>query len=655
MGPHFLEEAGPGGGLWHTAARGAIRVVAACLLAAWLAGGLRDAAAAERVTVVEDGAARMALIAGSVPGPVAELQKYLKMICGAELPVARAREGARGVLVGLASDFPWLALEDVEGLGPEGFILRSEGGNLLMVAAGELGVRHAVVTFLHSLGCRWFFPGQTWEVVPQARTIAGTWDERQVPDFGFQRRIWYGFGAYPPCARDWEEWNRHNRMGGPIAVSIGHTWHGLDPEKDFQEHPDWFALVEGERRNSKPCYSHPEVIQRAIQAALAQAAAGRQMISESPPDGLGYCECERCLAVCQGAEPRRSRGVLFATRPDGVVVSVTSETLFNFVNRIAQAVAEQYPDTLIGCYAYSAYSHPPSFDLHPNVYVQTTTAFRRTDMSLEEQIEAFGRKARHVGIREYYSVFQWDWDYPNPGKMTPARLAADLSSFHAKGITAINAEASNNWAARGLGYYVASRLMWDTEADVQAIVRDFYQKAFGPAAPAMERYYVRWYGPSAAALGAEVTREPQEPFEGRTGRPTLEALRAAYADLDEAARLVAGVPGCRERVDHLRMYLHYLVLRRRLDEAAATGDRQRILDAIRDETVFGGRLTYTNMVHSRPLIGKAFLRRFRRFREQLAGVPEAADGGAWRQVGEPPGRDELRQLWEQDRAALGIP
>ena len=38
------------------------------------------------------------------------------------------------------------------------------------------------------------------------------------------------------------------------------------------------------------------------------------------------------------------------------------------------------------------------------------------------------------------------------------------------------------WGPRGIGYYVGARLLWNVEEDPKALVADFYQKAFGPAA-----------------------------------------------------------------------------------------------------------------------------------------------------------------------------
>lgn len=135
----------------------------------------------------------------------------------------------------------------------------------------------------------------------------------------------------------------------------------------------------------------------------------------------------------------------------------------------------------------------------------------------------------------------------------------------------------------------------------------------------------------------------------------VESLRAAYRDLDEAAGLVPPDSEWRTRIDQLRMYAHYLVLRYRLHRAGESGDRDAIIAAIRAETVFGGRLTDTHLIHARPLLGKAFLRRFRKHEKLLEGVVEAGEGGkGWRQVGEPPTPEELARLWEEDRRELGL-
>ncbi|MCE9532063.1 MAG: DUF4838 domain-containing protein [Planctomycetes bacterium] len=608
--------------------------------------------ASPAVAITKDGLPLLPIIAGSVKEPVEELKRYLKEISGAEFRVEKPAKESGGIYVGLAADFPSLKIEEPAKLAAEGFVLKTDGANIYLIGHEALGVRHAVTTFLHRLGCRWFFPGQVWEVIPRQKTIEIACDVRQAPSFAIDRRIWYGFGAYAPCAKDLTEWNRHNRMGGPVDIKLGHTWFGIDAKKDFVDHPEWFALVDGQRKASKPCYSHPDVIKRAIKYALDQASGGASMISMSPPDGLGYCECERCMAVCRGGGPYKKHSTTFAKRPDGVLINVTSETLFSCVNQVAAAVAEKHPKTLIGCMAYSAYSHPPSFRMHPNVFLQVTTGFRRTDLTLEEQLTAFKKQECRAGIYDYFSVYQWDWDASSgKKKLAPDKLQESLRFYHKNGVSSINAESSNNWAPRGLSYYLAAQLMWDVNADVKALLRDFYEKAFGPAAGAMERYYVHWYGGAAAGMG-EVVDET-----GDAKEPPLdqEKLTVLFKDLDDACQKAKDRPDCIARIDHLRIYLHYLTLRLRTQQVGQGKDEKAILEAIRAETEFGGRLTYTNMLHSRALLGGGFLRRFKPFEKILDNVPEAkaADKG-WRKIGTPPTHDEIEKLWAEDKAALGV-
>src|SRR5439155_6134630 len=46
-----------------------------------------------------------------------------------------------------------------------------------------------------------------------------------------------------------------------------------------------------------------------------------------------------------------------------------------------------------------------------------------------------------------------------------------------------------HWATEGLNYYVVARLHWDPTANVDAIIDDYCQSGFGPAAKTMRRYY----------------------------------------------------------------------------------------------------------------------------------------------------------------------
>ena len=60
------------------------------------------------------------------------------------------------------------------------------------LARRSAGHPHAVWDFLHRLGYRQFFPGETWEVVPSAPDLGLAVDARERPSF-HARRIWYNW------------------------------------------------------------------------------------------------------------------------------------------------------------------------------------------------------------------------------------------------------------------------------------------------------------------------------------------------------------------------------------------------------------------------------------------------------------------------------
>jgi hypothetical protein len=183
----------------------------------------------------------------------------------------------------------------------------------------------------------------------------------------------------------------------------------------------------------------------------------------------------------------------------------------------------------------------------------------------------------------------------------------------------------------------------------------------------MERYYARWLGegvrvsPAAGATIADraaATAVPQDELglaQMDKAAFNHDSLKAAFSDLDAAARQVKDMPAHKARVDQIRLYALYLSLRIRLDEAGKTGDPAAIRAAVEAETVFGARLLNTHMIHVRPLIGKAFHRRFKAYESQLKGLPEWPEGNSMEGWGkgyrvprdDVPDEAEIEKLWAE--------
>ncbi|MGA2497298.1 MAG: DUF4838 domain-containing protein, partial [Tepidisphaeraceae bacterium] len=191
---------------------------------------------------------------------------------------------------------------------------------------------------------------------------------------------------------------------------------------------------------------------------------------------------------------------------------------------------------------YNQHCEPPAFALEPNVYVQLTHGFIRGRYTFDELADLWPAKCRRMGFYEYFSVYLWDHDMlPGGVGANIAALRTRIAAHAAHGATSIDAESGDNWGPHGRGYYVANKLMWDPKADAGTILDDFYQRAFGPAAPAMKRYYER-FDPGNEPLMSE------------------SLLAEGFRDVQEAATLAIDRPDVQARLHDLKHYLRFVQL-----------------------------------------------------------------------------------------------
>jgi hypothetical protein len=105
--------------------------------------------------------------------------------------------------------------------------------------------------------------------------------------------------------------NAYMKAGGR-NVGINWKWHFhtfiklIPPEKYYAEHPEYFALVNGKRTvtdskspGNQLCTSNPNIIREvaANLIAVLDAEPEIELITLSPNDSGGFCECEKCRAL----------------------------------------------------------------------------------------------------------------------------------------------------------------------------------------------------------------------------------------------------------------------------------------------------------------------------------------------------------------------
>jgi len=475
---------------------------------------------------------------------VADASDALSVVTGAQFAVRQ--ESAPGGITLVRTNQGGVPEADVarlKGKGPEAFLIRSaDTATLTIVANADSGLVNGLYDYLRRVGCRWFFPGDAWAVLPKKRDITLKLDEVVVPAFRMRSFAGTGgFGGATPVdpgrtmAGRWDTWKRRNGFGGEFALG-GHTYEAFNTAHRaiLEAHPEYLALVDGKRGpwsvTGKLCVSNPELVELYVQDRLALfrrhvalAPEGPQSfaISVDPSDGGGFCECDRCRRIGSGSP---------------------SDQAFYLANQVAKAVSSEMPGRRVSLYAYLDHAAVPTIPLEPNVYVSVIPeALQRTGLSAEEFIAAWREKVGKLSLYTYWSIPDWNADLPTFDFTTTPREKIRYWNEH--GIEGVNFETTFSSGAMGIGLYLASRLLWEPNVDDRALLDEFYELAFATARTPMRRMLERW----AKAF----TLSDYEL--GLAYRDLAEAKKAAQRRADVLRRIA----DYQEYVDYIARWLEY--------------------------------------------------------------------------------------------------
>ncbi|MFW6059620.1 MAG: DUF4838 domain-containing protein, partial [Phycisphaeraceae bacterium] len=446
---------------------------------------------AQGALLVEDGQPRAAIVLPAEPDALEqqaadELVAHIEKISGAALPVLTgeaAPEGQTPIRLGGAAD---AALEDAvreQGDNPSAFALVATDADIAIRGLSPEGTLFGAYELLEQLGVRWYHPGELGTVIPEAQTLAlETQRTVQVPSMDY-RRLQHITGG---------DWPQRVRLGGE-ARSTGA--HGIPPfkggargKRHFEENPEYFALVNGERIMRQVCVSNPEVVKLTTEAVRQQLENNPDLkyVGMGPNDGGGYCECENCKALDQGVyDPLRD------------AESMTDRYIW-FFNQVLENLEDEHPDLHIVWYVYAAHMMPP--EIEPNERIVgvfapiTLDRIRGMDNPMSPDrhilrwlIDAWAEtNPNEMYFRGYYNNLAC----PQFPLSQVDRIRTETPAFYEKGIRAMRVEAIRPaWSAHTPSLYLAARLMWDVNTDVDALLDEFYDKFYGPASEPMGGYH----------------------------------------------------------------------------------------------------------------------------------------------------------------------
>jgi len=535
--------------------------------------GMPGTAAAELLLAEAGQTGYAVVVAADAAAPektaAAELAAYLKKITGAEFAIMpRADAAGRPVIAvgpgAAATVAPDLDLSKAgeHGLGDDGIVLESVGKNLVLTgAAGATrGTIYAVYEFLErACGVRWWTP--TAETVPSRPTLAVTLEPtRYVPPFVYREA--FGTAIRPYAYETTEEVplfavrTRQNGHGPKIPPAWGghynligwcHTFYPLmPPEKYFKDHPDWYSEINGNRVHEKAqlCMSNEDMLAELSRNVLAaiRKAPDAGMISVSQNDWEGNCQCARCRALDEaGGSP--------------------STSLLSGINRVAEAVEQEFPGFLVETLAYQ-YTRKPPTTIRPrdNVVVRLAVIERSAAHPLEHEINHSLEQDLRAWSAIKPRLYVWDYTANLKNPFTPEPRAfvfgPDLRLYRRMGAISVFCEHNHGSSPISdfdeLHTWLLSKLMWNPDQDDRALIREFLDGYYGPAGRALAEYLEllashvgqtsisSWAGPRAAKWWLD-----------------LDTMNRATELFDEAAAAVAADPVLTARVRRARIALDH--------------------------------------------------------------------------------------------------
>lgn len=487
------------------------------LMTSWLlALPAEDGLAAKRsFPITYKGKARAVIALGETASAAdawaaGELARYLHEMTGADIPVLenRNRPVRRKTTIFVGPN-PYLAKRKIKvsSLDEDAYIIRTlDRDKIVLLGNGLRGTIYSVHAFLETLGCRWYMPGELGEVVPKVRILnVKTMNRRESPDFGI--RYFQGVGELPALDKneliDFHNWMLRNRINRGYTVGYwhfnvfngpaAHAYSDIIPKDKFDEMPELFPLIQGQRRlANQRCVSNPQALveaQRYVDAHFRKNPTD-DIISVSPNDAGGWCQCDACNAW--DLPDQYIMGPVWKERS-------FSGRAFRYAGLIARHLQAEHPDKQAVIYAYEKYSLPPTGFIPPdNLIIKLTHNLHACDAHAIKgqqcELNKWWRESVVDGWSDltpnlWYHLYAYRWkacELPYPKWRS---IDADVRYLHQAGVWGFFAHAGfSNWGSNGLYYYALSKLMWDVDTDMDALVRDYCTHFYGSAAKPMRAY-----------------------------------------------------------------------------------------------------------------------------------------------------------------------
>ncbi len=431
--------------------------------------------------------------------------------------------------------------------------------DLILAGGGPRGTLSAEWGFFERfLGARAYAPGVL--KFPEPRDGIPFIDWRDEPVFEYRDTNYRAFMENPWLASlnglngQWS--NVPERLGGHIGfvhglAGHGHTFHHfVNPEEHFDTHPEYFAEIGGERiKYAQLCLTNPDVLAITIDRArryLREAAPDERILSVSQMDYFwfdSWCACAKCKAVDEAEGSH-------------------SGTIIRFVNAVAEAIEDEFPDALVDTFAYFYSRAPPKLTRpRDNVLIRLCAIeadfarpmgdWRSPDnRAFVRDLKAWRNIATHLYVWDYTQNWRaFQAPHPNVRVVQP-----NLALFARIGVDGVFEQASPHSPHSDFEFlkaYLIGRGLRDPKFNWKKEAAAFIEAYYGEAAPFITEYrrllddrLRAWGGPlyfvnDLEWIDADTVERAQEifarAFAAVREEMDLERLRSAYLPVQYAA------------------------------------------------------------------------------------------------------------------------
>ncbi|MBQ2682866.1 MAG: DUF4838 domain-containing protein [Thermoguttaceae bacterium] len=479
------------------------------LLAMIVSVALGDEGTAEKLTLCTDGATDYTIVLPDSPTEVQktaanELASFLNRVTGADFPILsegmieeQARDKAKLLVIGPGELSKKLlacvGAEPEETIGYDGIIIEPVGRSVVFSGHPKRGTLYAVYTFLEdTVGIRWWT--STESTIPKRPTLKAAITPTRYAPKVISREAFYRDSVFSENAGVFSARMKMNGQNNPIPPEygghetfyfFGHSFYIILPaDKYFDEHPDWYPLINGKRTrgNVQLCLMNPEMRKEFIRNTLQILEEHPEVnnISICQDDCAGWCQCPECQKC---VDENGSQ----------------SGPLIDFINEVAEAVEKEHPDVIVNTFAYQATRFAPS-KVRPrdNVLIRLCTIENSfltpleeggLNQSLVENIEKWSAISKQLFVWDYVTDFHC-YMLPHPNLHV---LGPNIRFFVKNNVVGIF-EQGDVFCAAGdfvrLRNWVISKLLWNPDLDQRALENEFLNGYYSPNVRPLLRQYL---------------------------------------------------------------------------------------------------------------------------------------------------------------------